>query len=323
MRKTRRWAVIGVMLLVLGLMGCSKKDSTSMDNSMNTADSTTKSSTAPQMTGEMEEGFSDTAMEPAAGAAPVQEIANTSQKLIKRVNFNLETLEYDTLLSFLNNKINELNGYVQESNSSGRSIYDNNLRSAYMVVRIPSNRLDEFVQLVGENTTIVSRSESTEDATMAYVDNESRKKALEIQQERLFALLEKVEKVEDIVALETRISEVTYELENYTSSLRTYDNLVQYGTVTIQINEVERASKPEPKNVWERMSNGFSDSMYNIKEGFKDFAVWFVISLPYLIIWGIVVAIIVIVVKKKVKKNSNINSNRYEVKPEDKDKTNI
>ena len=62
-----------------------------------------------------------------------------------------------------------------------------------------------------------------------------RKKSLEIEQERLWALLEKADSLDAVVALEARLSEIRYELESYTSQLRLYDNQVDYSTVSIYI----------------------------------------------------------------------------------------
>ena len=290
MKMKRILASIFIVVIVFGLTACGAK-----------ADR--KESAAPQeTTSTSDNGFMDanTSMNQESKATNT-DIKNNSQKLIKKVDLTLETIEYDQLISFLSQKIIELSGYVEESQSFGNSLNSKRLRSANLIARIPSNRLDEFVDLIGENTTIVAKNESAKDVTSEYVDTQSRQKALEIQQERLFALLEKAEKMEDIITLESRISDVTYELERYTSTLRSYDNLVEYSTVTIQISEVERVTSPEPTNTWEKMKNGLSDSLYNIKEGFQDFVVWFVSNFLYLILWAIIIVIVVIVTKKGIK----------------------
>jgi hypothetical protein len=307
MKKIKKLASVGLIVLVLGFTGCGAKDSENTNDAgystKNTGYSTEQEVEAPQA---MEEGFGGFSVNLASNSnAGAMDIENTSQKLIKNMNLTLETLEYDSLLSFLDIKIKEMKGYVEESNSYGKSLNSSSLRNAYMTVRIPSNRLDEFVNLIGENTTILARSESSQDVTRTYIATESRKKALDIQLERLFALLEKAENMEDIIVLESRISDVTYELENYASTLQNYDNLVEYSTVSIQISEVERVSNPEPTNTWDKMKNGLSDTMYQIKEGSMGFAVWFVSCLPYLIIWGIVIAVAVVLTKRIIKKKSN------------------
>ena len=63
---------------------------------------------------------------------------------------------------------------------------------------------------------------------------------MEIEQERLFGLLEKTETLEDIVSLESRLSSIRHELQMLETELRTIDNKVDYSTVTIHISEVER-----------------------------------------------------------------------------------
>ena len=63
----------------------------------------------------------------------------------------------------------------------------------------------------------------------------------------ILELLEKAGTVEDIITIEGRLSEVRYQLEAYASQLRTFDNQVDYSTVHINISEVERETKVEPK----------------------------------------------------------------------------
>ena len=129
---------------------------------------------------------------------------------------------------------------------------------------------------------------------MKYVDTESRKIALETERDRLLELLEKAETVEDIITIEGRLSEVRYQLESYASQLRTYDNLVDYSTVHISIREVDRETKVEPKTFWEEVTEEFGDSLYCIGRDCKRFAIWFLGSTPYLLIWAVVIVIAVI-----------------------------
>ena len=146
---------------------------------------------------------------------------------------------------------------------------------------------------------MTSKNESVEDITLQYVDVESHKKALETEQERLLELLEKAESMEDIITIESRLSEVRYELQSYESRLRTYDNKVNYSTVSIDICEVERVSRtPEKKTFFGEIKERLSDNFYDIGQGIRSFAIWFISSLPYLVIWVAVIFIIVKLVRK-------------------------
>ena len=232
--------------------------------------------------------------------------ALTSQdKIIRTFYMEVETQEFDTLITMLDSEIGRLNGYVETSKISGRSFYNRDgARVASITARIPRDKVDEFVGVVGENANVINKQESTENVTLQYADIESRKKSLQIEQERLFALLEKADSLESIVTLESRLSEIRYQLQNYESTLRTYDNKVEYSTVTMSIQEVEKLSpKVEIKqSVGTRIKNGFSETMYNISQGLQNFLVWFVVNLPYLLIWTVFIAVIVIIVRRIIKK---------------------
>ena len=58
----------------------------------------------------------------------------------------------------------------------------------------------------------------------------------------MFELMAKAENVDAVIAIESRLSEVLYELESIKSSLRVYDNQVLYSTIYLNINEVKLTS---------------------------------------------------------------------------------
>lgn len=225
----------------------------------------------------------------------------TSRKLIKTVNILAETEDFDTLVPGLQKQVEALGGYIEYI-----SVYDVHSyyvedqqvkqRCANVTARVPKEKLDGFLAQVGEQTNITSRSENVEDVTLQYVDLESHKKALVTEQERLLALMEKAETVEDIIAIEGRLSEVRYQLESMESQLRTYDNRIDYSTVELSITEVRKYSPPQEATVWQRIQSGFMKSLDDIGFGIRDFAIRFVIDIPYIVLWlaGIAVAVIVV-----------------------------
>lgn len=232
---------------------------------------------------------------------------STMEKIIKYVDLNVETQDFDNLINTIKDEISRLGGYDEKTEISGNRYNSrNNNRYAHIVARVPKDRLDEFVEIVNEEGNVVNESSSSENVTLDYVDTESRKKSLEIEQERLFSLLEKTETLEDIVTLESRLSSIRYELQMYETQLRTMDNKVDYSTVTITINEVERMTPTQDKEtVFTRISNGFSKTMYDISEGLKNFLVWFVVNLPYIIIWAFIIIGTVLIIRKTLRKRNN------------------
>lgn len=230
--------------------------------------------------------------------AKISETAQVNRKLIRTFDINIQTKEFDEVLSGIQTKVQELGGYIEQSSLDGGSAYYSSYnRYSNMTVRIPSDKLDQFVETVKETANVTYISESTEDITLRYVDTESRKIALETERDRLLELLEKAETVEDIITIEGRLSEVRYQLESYASQLRTYDNQVDYSTVYINISEVDRETKVEPKTFWEEVTDEFGDSLYDMGRGFRNFAIWFLGSSPFIVLWAVVIAAVVFVLK--------------------------
>ena len=228
----------------------------------------------------------------------IQPVA-TSRKLIRTIDMNVETTEFDSLLNVIQTTVSELDGYIEQSNVSGNSISSGreNRRYASLTVRIPSNQLDHFVAQVNEQGNVTNRSENVQDVTLKYSDVESRKKSLAIEQERLWALLEKADSVDSIIALESRLSEIRYQLESFESQLRTYDNQVDYSTVYLYIDEVKVFTPTAPDSVMTRIQKGFQRNLENIGNGFVNFVVWFLSSIPVLAVLAAIIAILALITR--------------------------
>ena len=232
----------------------------------------------------------DTAEAVAEEGAP-EEVAvqDTSRKLIRNVSMDVETEEFETLYARVNEKTKAYGGYVESSNVyNNSSYYGESLRNASLTIRIPQDKLDSFLSNVAEISNVTSRSENVTDVTLQYVDMESHKKALEVEQE---------ESVEDIITIESRLSDVRYQIESMESQLRTMDNQVNYSTVNLYINEVKKLTPVEEQDTWERISSGFINSLEDVGEGLSEFGIGVLIDLPYIVVFLIVLLIFVLVIK--------------------------
>ena len=265
-------------------------------------------STASYDRGMVEYAVSDeAAMAPAEGAALKNAAADTgstalpeNRKWIVTVNLTAETDDLDALRSALDEKIAALNGYVEDQSVNNGSAYQSSrrYRSANLTIRIPADSIDGFLQDVGGIANIVRQNKSIEDVTLNYVATESRLKALETEEARLLELLAQAENMSDLLEIEARLSEVRSELENYASQKRLYDNQIDYATVYLAIEEVQEYTPVEESTLWERISKGFRDNLEGVGDDLLDVLVWFIVSLPYLVVFAVVITIIVLVVKR-------------------------
>ncbi len=233
----------------------------------------------------------------------------TSQKLIRTVKLEAETEDMDALLADVEGRIASLGGYVENRNVYNGGAGSRRNRNATMVVRIPADQLDGFVQQVSGVSNIISHSENTKDVTLSYVATESRVTALQTEEARLLELLAEAKDLKDLLTLEEKLTDVRTELEQHKSQLKLYDNLVSYATVNLSITEVVEytvVEEPEPEpTFWQRLGGGFVGSIKGVWTICKEVVIWLVCALPYLVLPGIIVAAILIpraVRRRKAKK---------------------
>lgn len=227
------------------------------------------------------------------------EMRNVSEgrKLIRNVDMSVETEQFDSLMKKIPEKVEELGGYTENLSTSGTMLSNENKRKqGNIIARIPADHLDSFVEEIEGFSNVYRKNEWVEDVTLQYVDAESRKKSLEIELERLLELMGQAENIESVIAIETRLSEIRYELENYGSQLRVFDNLIEYSTVTINIEEVQRLTPKKEEGAFKRISQGFLTSLDNIGYGLKEGAIGFLIILPYLFIIGAFITAVILII---------------------------
>lgn len=230
----------------------------------------------------------------------------SDRKLIKTVDMEVETKAFDELLSSLESTIKSLGGYIESRNTYNGSSYTSyrSSRSADLVIRIPKEELDAFLNAVSEAGNVTRYSDNVEDVTLTYVDLESHRNALRTEQDRLLELLERAESLEDILTIESRLSELRYQLESMESRLRTFDNQVDYSTVRMDISEVRELTPVAEKTDLERIREGFMESLKEIVDGVKEAMIWFLAHLPYVILWGLVILLLVFWFRRRRKKKA-------------------
>ena len=155
-------------------------------------------------------------------------------KLILNANLTLETQDFDKASADIEKMAADAGGYLASSSLSG----DAGSRHASYVLRIPQEKFEAFYEQLGSSVHVVYSSRSSEDVTEQYTDIETRLATLTTKHERLLALLNQADKMEDIISLENALADCEYEIDSLTGSKRHYDDLVGFSTVYVDLEEV-------------------------------------------------------------------------------------
>ena len=298
MKTQKLLALLMALLLTAGLLaGCgaaSKGDSMApMENGAVSGGS---------MGGSFAEGDYDMDMDTSLtdSSSTVQGSMPENMKIITTVHMDAETEDLDAMLASINAKIAQLDGYMEAQEIYNGSAYSSRrYRNAYLTIRIPADKLNQFTQQVAQEANIVSTNTTTENVTLSYVAIESRITALKTEEARLLELLAKAENMNDLLLIESRLTEVTYELEQVSSQLRVLDNKIDYSTVRLNLNEVkEYTDVTEPETFGQRVIKGFVENVKNVWDGIVEFVIFLLTGLPYFILIAAIVIAIIFIIKR-------------------------
>lgn len=312
--KSRKWFLALPILAALWLFGCGGSNSASGD-AYYTAETIagqgmdmdggyemksyaqTEAAAAPAMAAPVsgENTALDEEIFPEEENGSFQDVTDLSQtslpagrKLIRTVNLEVETTDFDKLLHSIQEKASQLEGYIEQSDITGNSITSYGRPSkkyASLVLRIPAERLNQLVSQVEADGNVTYKSENVSDVTLQYSDVESRLKTLRMEQERLWELMASADSTEAILALEQRLTDVSIEIETSESRLRHFDNSVTYSTVYLSISEVDLESPTQPETAGQQIKRRFTQNILRLGDALTDFCIGFLSSLPLILFW--------------------------------------
>ena len=231
-----------------------------------------------------------------AETAAEAEEGQTLQKIIYNVYMSIQTTTFDESSSSLEALITECGGYCENQNSSNNK---GRYRDASYTVRIPAGNLETFLEGIDQIGTVSYMNRSADDVSESYYDIQSRLTSARTKLERLNELLKDAEDMEDIIALESAISDTQWEIDSYQGTLNYYDSRVSYSTVTIELQEVaEVVAEEAPMSFGERVSSAFHQGVRGFVNFFKNAAIWFSASWIWILIVAAVAAALILIIRK-------------------------
>ncbi len=294
--------LVAALLISLCLTACSAKSGGGISSDV--PDMAPAASTAPMAPAEGEEVYG-IAQDSKAYTTSTTTTVTKDAKLILRANLSIQSTEFDTAVATLSKLVADQQGYYERNEIQQGDYYDARAaRYGSFTIRVPQARFESFLNAAGTVGHVVSSSKSSEDVSEDYYDTEARLKTQQTKHERLLALLEKADNMESIIALESALADVEYQIERLTGTLRKYDSLVGYSTVEIQLNEVLKITEQpkETASLSGRLSNAFSSGLENLGKSLSNLAVWAAYHFVGILVFAAIMATAVVVCKKQLRK---------------------
>lgn len=224
-----------VVALSLALAGCSTGGSDDDDADDMTSAAGQEESAADSGGARAGDAYSvsDTMAEQPESEPPAGQIA-LDRLVIRTASLTLTVEDTQNAATSIRNMAVTKGGFVFSS-----STYTEDERHyAEVTLRVPSDRFDETIAELSTAPYVIDvpREEtSSQDVSSEYVDNASRLTALEETQRRYLALLSDAETVDEILRLESELTEVRSQIETIKGRQNYLDEMTSFSTITVTV----------------------------------------------------------------------------------------
>lgn len=171
---------------------------------------------------------------------------------------------------------------------------------AELVLRIPAERLTATLERLKELGEVEELQLSSSDVTREVQDIDARVTALRSSITRLLALQDAAATVEDLIALETAISDRQAQLESYEAQQRSYAEQVGLSTVTLVLGSTEVAPVDEPDTFLSGLVTGW-EALLGFGSGLL---VVIGVLLPWVLALGLIGLAVLLIVRAAVRRRA-------------------
>jgi hypothetical protein len=186
----------------------------------------------------------------------------------------------------------EMGGFVVSSNLY-QSYYGPNsieVPEATIVIRVPSERLDEALERIKEGASEVQHENvSGQDVTSQYVDLQSQLRAKEAAEKKLLEILDQATRAEDVLAIYLQVQSVQSEIEILKGQIKYLEESAALSSISARLI-AEESAQPITVGPWTPggAAKEAIEDLIRFVQNFVDFLIYFVLSiLPSLILIAI------------------------------------
>ena len=312
-RRSRLASLLACLLILCLLTGCSSSSKYAYDTASAPAASRSDSVSADYSG--FQEAKSEELPEPAedaGGQTDEPHLADLTDKLIYSADLVVETTQFDQAVASVEAMTAQAGGFVEQANTWGDTQYQPDgttkvvNRCANYTLRIPADGFEAFLQQTGSIGNLTSSNRYVENITPQFTDQQARLTSLQTQESRLLDMLAKSTDVESLIQLESRLSEVRYEIESIEQTLRTWQRQVDYSTVNLTIDEVAvyTPTAPVTRSFGEKLSSAFQDGCRGFVFGLQSFVLSCVRNFPALLVLAVLAAAAVLLIRKFVRRRT-------------------
>lgn len=213
-------------------------------------------------------------------------VSSADRRIAKSASLDLRTESLAWTSSKIQEIVKNVGGYTEYANVSEPKA---GVKTGWMTVRVPSDRLDTTLDEAKKAASaVMNESLNAGDVTDQSIDLVARLNAKSAEEGALVSLLNRAEKVSDVIEITSRLTLVRSEIERMQAEKRMLDGQVAMSSVSISITEDPKAvANTEPVRNGNVLKQSLAD-LYAFGIALGSGLVMLVVSgLPVLVVYGL------------------------------------
>ena len=279
MRRADRWPIaLAFLLLIVIVVACSSQAG------IQAAVPGASAAAADREEAGLGAGEDPAASDATTGGGPTSGEGNAApieQRIIKTGEVSVEVADVQAAVGRVRAFVLELGGYVGGSQAGSSD------QGATLTLRIPAARFDEaLAQLRDLDGEVVAEATRESDVTRQVIDLGARIANLEASEASYRVLLERAERIEDVLAVQTRLDGVRGEIEQLNAQLQEIEGDADLSTLTVSLIPTAEpvAQQTEAWNLGSEVQGALA-ALVGIGQGLLNLVIWFgIVWLPVLLV---------------------------------------
>ena len=214
-------------------------------------------------------------------------LISENRKIIRNIDLSLLVDDIYKTIENISNLAVQMNGFIVSSSISGEEAIN---MYGYINIRIPSENVDQTLKLVKDMSVRIANERSyTTDVTEEFIDITARVDNLKATEIQLVKLLEKADKIEDILAIQRELTSMRGQIDSLQGRINYIDRTSSTSLISINLSPTID-NKPIYDKSWTPI-NTIKSALRGLTgffEGLLDLLIWVGIFSPvWLIISGL------------------------------------
>jgi hypothetical protein len=201
------------------------------------------------------------------GGAPTQtSVVPTIQgpQVIRQAQLSITVSSgsFDSKLADVRGLVQLQGGFISGTDAQANPAANSQIRTGVITFMVPAAKFDDTIDQLTKMGKVENEHIGGNDVSAQYVDLQARLVNEEAQRDAMLALLQRAQSVQDIIAVQNQLGQITGQIEQLKGQIQYIDHNTAYSTVTVDMTEAGVPVQATSQDTW-GFASAFSDAAHN------------------------------------------------------------